>query len=237
MPWDFVLIFVVLGVVLPWRSRAHVRALLERPSLSGEERLALYATTIAAQWLAAGLVMWRSLARGLTPAELGIAWPDGARLALLTLALSAALVAHQVFSLRRLARLPPERRGFVGQLAEKILPQDVIESLAFFALAATVALCEEMVYRGFAYAALRDVADSWVLAAVGSSALFAAAHLYQGRSGLLTTFLAGLVLAGVREYTGSLGPCIVAHLAVDLAAGFYARRALGLAGRRTESVN
>lgn len=230
MPWDFALIFLVLGALLPWRSRAHVRALLARPSLSSEERLALYATTIAAQWLAAGVVVWRSLARGLAPAELGIAWPDAARATLTTLLLTAALVASQVFSLRRLGRLPAERHGFIGQLARKILPQDLLEGLAFFALAATVALCEELIYRGFAYAALADATDSLVLAAAGSSALFALAHLYQGRMGLATTFAAGLVFAAVREYTGTLGPCMVAHLAVDLAAGFYARRALGLTG-------
>ena len=52
MPWDFWLIFLALGVLLPWRGRARMKKLLAMPHVSSMERLVLYASTIATlQWL------------------------------------------------------------------------------------------------------------------------------------------------------------------------------------------
>jgi hypothetical protein len=56
MPWDFWLIFFALGLVLPWRGRARMKKLLAMPHVSSMERLVLYASTIAFQWLAVAVV-------------------------------------------------------------------------------------------------------------------------------------------------------------------------------------
>jgi hypothetical protein len=34
MPWDFIIIFLLLGVFVPWRGAARVRKLLAQPTLS-----------------------------------------------------------------------------------------------------------------------------------------------------------------------------------------------------------
>jgi membrane protease YdiL (CAAX protease family) len=52
------------------------------------------------------------------------------------------------------------------------------------------------------------------------------AHLYQGKRGLITTFVVGIILVSVRIWTGSLLPVIVAHAAIDLVAGLYASKIL-----------
>ena len=62
MPWDFWLIFFVLGVVLPWRGYTRLQVLLAKPKVDSRERLSLYAFTIAFQWVAAGIVAWRAWA-------------------------------------------------------------------------------------------------------------------------------------------------------------------------------
>ncbi len=72
MPWDFWLIFVVLGVVLPLRGRARLGKLLAIPHVGMMERLSLYASTMAFQWIIAVLVAWRAWAHGFTAAELGM---------------------------------------------------------------------------------------------------------------------------------------------------------------------
>ena len=59
MPWDFWLIFLALGVLLPWRGRVRMKKLLAMPRVSLMERLVLYASTIAFQWLAVAVVSWR----------------------------------------------------------------------------------------------------------------------------------------------------------------------------------
>jgi len=246
MPWDFIAIFLVLGVFVPWRGSVRVRKLFAQPALSTTDRLSLYASTIAFQWLAAFLVAWRSFARGLTASDLALrpfsllalsAFREGnsfhkespsvgpglSHVLLATLFLTAFLCTTQFLALRRMPQLPPERRGFVQQMATKIFPQIGVEKLAFAALCATVALCEEFLYRGFAFAAIqRATHGMWVASVLGSSILFAAAHLYQGRRGLFSTFLIGVVFASVRAFVHSLAPSIVAHFCVDLLGGLLA---------------
>ncbi|MBI3661968.1 MAG: CPBP family intramembrane metalloprotease [Acidobacteria bacterium] len=227
MPWDFALILFVLGVLVPWRGFVRIRELLRQPALTTAERLAVYASTIVFQWFAVTVVLWRATAHAISAARLGIALPDLALAAFATVALLLPLLANQFYGLRRLARLPPEQQGFLGQLARKLMPQNLLESLAFIALACTVAACEELLYRGFVFTVLYAASGGALAAAIfGSSLLFALAHLYQGRRGLFATFVVGLLLAAARAWTGSLAPCIVVHLVVDLAAGLAAPRLL-----------
>src|SRR5690242_10559560 len=72
MPWDFWLIFAVLGVLLPWRGRARLQKLLAAPRINTVERLALYASTVAFQWIVAGVAAWRAWARGFRADDLGL---------------------------------------------------------------------------------------------------------------------------------------------------------------------
>ena len=43
IPWDFALILVFLGVVVPWRGAARMKRLLSKPELTTSDRLSLYA--------------------------------------------------------------------------------------------------------------------------------------------------------------------------------------------------
>ncbi len=229
--WDFALILLALGVLVPWRGAVRMQKLLNRPPLSTPERLSVYASTIAWQCLAMGLVAWRSVARGVSTTHLALAVPDGALTALAAMGLALLLVANQLVAMRRLARIPSDRRGRLYKVLATVMPQNPPEIVVFVALAVTVALCEEFLYRGFVFAAIQDVAHgSLAAAALGSSALFALAHLYQGRRGLISTFLIGFAFALVRIWTGSMLPPIVAHFVLDLTAGLAGSRVLKLTG-------
>ena len=72
MPWDIWLIFLVLAVVVPWRGRIRLKQLLARPSVESHERISLYLSTIAFQWIAVGIAAWRASAHGYTSVELGL---------------------------------------------------------------------------------------------------------------------------------------------------------------------
>ncbi len=236
IPWDFALILLALGVVVPWRGAVRMRKLLARPHLQTTDRLILYASTIAFQWLAVAVVAWRCWANGLTAQRLGLAFPEPWFTTAVAAALSLLLVASQLFGLRRMARLPASRRGFLHQMAEKVMPHNLVEALAFTALASTVGLCEEFLYRGFVFAVIHDATPSSLpLAALGSSAMFAVAHLYQGRRGVVSTFAVGLLFAATRILTASLAPSILAHLLADLVAGLAAPRLLAAAERETRN--
>ena len=227
MPWDFALILLFLAVALPWLGRRRIRQLFAMPQTTKTDRLSLYASTIAFQWLAAGVILWRTNAHGIRAAQLGLAIPSPQITIAVAIVLSTLILLNQIFSLRRIASSPSEIKGILPQLALKVFPQDDVERLAFFALVSTVAACEEIIYRGF----VQFVFQSWpgggvMLGIIGSAAFFALAHLYQGRRGLLSTSVVGLLFSAIRAWTGSLLAPLVAHFVADLAAGFLAPRKL-----------
>ena len=219
MPWDFWLIFFVLGVLLPWRGRARLKKMLATPHIGTRERLALYFSTIAFQWLAVGVTAWRARARGLTLEQLGWVVHGRERIFLAAIVGSVTLGGLQWLNLRRMGRSTGKARGFMQALAERILPQSRSELVPFLALAATAGLCEEFLYRGFAMAALsRADLPIWSVVLL-SSILFAMAHLYQGRGGLVSTLVIGTVFGTARIAYDGIVPVIFWHAAVDAVAG------------------
>jgi membrane protease YdiL (CAAX protease family) len=232
LPWDLFLIACLLAVFIPWRGVRRVRALLARPQLTPADRLSMYASTIAAQWFLGGITAWRCVLHGWSLPELGLALNRPARVFVLAAAITAGLAALQLMGIRQMARMPAENAGFLRELSRKLMPQNAMEIPVFFALVCTVSLCEEFLYRGFTYDLLFRVgAGSVFIAVLCSSALFAIGHLYQGRRGIISTFLLGLILAAARAWTGSLVPGFAAHFAVDLIAGLVAPRALRAAAQ------
>lgn len=219
MPWDFWLIFLVLGVVIPWRGRVRLRRLLSEPTIGTKGKIVLYGTTIGFQWLLLGIVAWRSLARGLTMAELGLGPGAVAQLALLSVAGAALFGTFQWFNLRRVSRMTGSVPDFMRKLAERLLPANPVEFAPYCALAVTAGICEEFLYRGFAMAALsRAGIVPWAVVAI-SSVLFGMAHAYQGKSGIAGTTVMGFVLGASRLAWQSLIPVMVWHAAVDIVAG------------------
>jgi uncharacterized protein len=229
IPWDFISILIVLGVFVPWRGAVRIKRLLALPALTSFQRLSLYASTIAFQWILVAVVSWRSFSRHLSPDEVGLAVPDVAQTLWISVILTVLLCVSQWVGLRRIAQAPADRQGFISRFREKITPQTLKETLAYVALACTAGLSEEFVYRGFVFAVFsRAFAHSipTSMAVVASSAWFAMAHLYQGRRGIVTTFVVALLFAAIRIWSGNLVPAICGHIAIDLMAGLYAPRLL-----------
>jgi membrane protease YdiL (CAAX protease family) len=152
------------------------------------------------------------------------------KIAWVTIGLTLTLCAGQVAGLRKLAQIPIEERGPLFRITEKIMPRTLRERMVFVALATTAGLSEEFLYRGFVFALLIKVFSSLTLSVVYagflSSIWFSTAHLYQGRRGIITTFVVGVIFVFVRIYSGSLIPPMVAHAGVDLVVGLCVPRLL-----------
>jgi membrane protease YdiL (CAAX protease family) len=230
VPLDFYLILLFLGTIVPWRGAVRIKRLLAKPTLAAGERLSLYRTTILYQWLLVAVVAWRAFGRNLTRDELGLTVSDPWRVTLISLLLTLLLCANQWASLRRIMHAPEMRSRLLFKIAEKIAPRTSIDLVAFAALSCTAGLCEEFLYRGFVFAVFtRTLANStfpMAGAAVLSSALFAIGHVYQGKRGLITTFVVGLIFSIVRIWSGSLLPSVVAHGGIDLIAGLLVSRSI-----------
>jgi membrane protease YdiL (CAAX protease family) len=226
MPWDFWLILFVLGVLIPWRGRLRLQHLLALPVVDTKEKLALYGTTIAFQWVLMGVVAWRAFARGLTSADLGFGHRVGWELVVWSVVGALLLGAFQWFNLRRVGRMRGAIPDFMRKLAERVLPRGSVEFVPYCALAVAAGVCEEFLYRGFVMGALnRAGVYPWAVVGI-SSVLFGLAHSYQGRSGVVGTTMMGLVFGIARLAFSSLLPVMVWHSAVDVAAGIAGPRYL-----------
>jgi membrane protease YdiL (CAAX protease family) len=222
MYWDFALILIMLGVAVPLLGRRRIRHLMEIPDTTKIDRLVLYASTLAFQWLAVGVILWRTSAHSIRPSSLGLAFSRPNLSLTITVVISILLLINQIISINKIASKPAELKGVLAQVALKLFPRDDVERLAFFPLVATVAVCEEIIYRGFAQRVFENWSRSTLVGVLASAILFSFAHLYQGRRGLVSTFTIGVLFGGIRVWTGSLVPTIVAHFVTDLTVGFLA---------------
>lgn len=230
IPWDFVLVLLFLGVIVPWRGDRRLKRLLAKPQLTSSDRVRLYVSTIVLQWVIVAVIAILCLRHSVSPEELGLSLANPIRIASITLLLTGILCVNQIFGLRKIMGLPPERRGSLFSLSEKIMPRARQETLIYALLAATAGISEEFIYRGFVFLCFTRVSVNYVLptipAAIFSSAWFAVAHVYQGRRGMCTTFVVGLIFAFARIWTSSLLPVAIAHFAMDLTIGLCVSRFL-----------
>lgn len=223
--WDFYLILAVLAILVPWRGTVRVRRLLDQSTFGATERFSLYRTTIIFQWLVVAVVAWRAFSRNLTASDLGLTISNPWQISWLSLVLTGLLCANQWASLTWITRHPEMQQRLPFRIGEKIAPRAFSELAAYAALSCTAGLSEEFLYRGFVFAVFARVFAPTVFsafaAAVASSAWFGIGHLYQGRQGVITTFVVGMIFSGARIWTGTLIPSIVAHAGFDLIAGVY----------------
>jgi membrane protease YdiL (CAAX protease family) len=219
MSWDIPLIFFVLAVILPWRGSVKMKKLLGQAKVGTIERLTLYASTIAFQWFMATAVAWRASVHGYTARQLGLTMTERNRVVVVAVIGGAVIAALQWLNLRRVGKIPIEKRGPLVAIAQRIFPQSTVELLPYFALAITAGLCEEFLYRGFIMAVLAHIGFPVWAVVLLSSVMFGLAHLYQGRSGLMGTLLIGTLLGITRIGYDSLVPVIFWHTALDLVAG------------------
>lgn len=226
MPWDFWLIFLFLSIVIPWRGYLRLQKLLALPTVDSKEKLALYAVTIAFQWVLVGVVGWRAFARKLTLQDLGLGPQPWMGIVLAGLLGAIFIGGLQWLNLRRIGKMDGEAPELLRKLANRLLPVNLLEYLPYSALAITAGVCEEFVYRGFGIAAIsRAGLPLWLVVGV-SSILFGLAHAYQGRGGIVSTGIFGVLLAIGRLWLGSLIPVMMWHAGLDLAAGIAAPRYL-----------
>jgi len=229
--WADHALFVALALLFPLRAAWFgYRRLVRAPEPEVPRvRMSLYRQAIVLQWSlsAVTLVVWAW--RGRSWAALGLmprATPAALALAVLAVA-GIVLVAFQ----RRRTLSSTAALGHVrDQLGhvERMLPRRPAELRRFYALAVTAGVCEELLYRGYLFWYL----EQWIglaPAVAVATAIFGFGHLYQGRRGVLTTALVGLVLGVLYLVSGSLYLGMLLHALADAHSGHLAYVAFGAA--------
>ena len=87
----------------------------------------------------------------------------------------------------------------------------------FLIMAASVAngFAEELAMRSYLLTRLAELVGSSVVAVLVTSVVFAAYHSYQGRYGVISTLMIGLVLGAYFAKTRRFWPVMIAHFIMD----------------------
>jgi membrane protease YdiL (CAAX protease family) len=219
--------FVLVGlwfIVLPLVERRRVLRLRAHSDSAG--RIAWYRDGAAVSWLVALACLacagsHDAFAPGYGAASLG-AWLARPAVAaallgglLALFALQFAIAARCAFDARRRARLAPRLAAL-----RCVLPVARSERRWWLFVSLTAGITEEIVTRGLLLPDLWRLlggTPGWPLATalVGSSLLFAVAHLYQGPSGVVRSGAGGLFMGLLAVVSGGILVPIVVHMLAD----------------------
>ena len=210
------LVVVFLVLVFPIWDRYETARL--KQSADPSVRIRSYQTTIAWQWLVAVLLFATLPASALlTPpsAAVLVARRYGIAVVPVILGLMAGIALPVL-----LGRLRKGSTPLMRQLQEIafVLPRTAVERWWFAALAVSVGVCEEVIFRGFLVRYVQQLplhpglAGSVVIAAL----IFGLDHGYQGVKGMIGTTVLALVMTAVFFGTGHLWPAMVMHTLIDL---------------------
>ncbi len=102
------------------------------------------------------------------------------------------------------------------------LPSTTADRAAWLLLAGAAGVGEELVYRGYLQQQLSRSCRSRILGLLLQALLFGIAHGEQGGAAVARVTLYGLLFGSLALLRGSLLPGILAHVAIDLYAGWSA---------------
>ena len=198
------------GLVLTHVGRLAESAQPATPSPSA------YLLVVVVQASLALYVVFVARDRGALGALLGPTWPRARAGAALRAGVDLAIALALVAAVEILGVAFTRAAGVsVRTGAAALLPRTPSELVAWAAVAISVGVCEEIVYRGYLQQHLAAWLRSDVAAIVLQAALFGLAHADQGLRGV-EAGIDGLLFGVVVHQRRSLLPAIVAHVAVDL---------------------
>ena len=212
-----VAVLVLLVIAVPALG-ALVAARLKSVEDSPARKRARYARTMLILWTMTALAYYALQLHGQTPADIGVRAPHN----VLWYAVGPLIVAL-------LLSMSGAGRGDIStdyaRAIRPVIPNDAVDWCWFVAVAATAAICEEFLYRGYALMQIAALTHSIIAGVVISAVAFGLGHAYQGRIGMAGTAITGLLYAALFLASGSLVPCMLAHFMQDMfGAALLARR-------------
>jgi CAAX protease family protein len=204
---------VIITFILP------LQALVTRRLLESQRPTPLQAYRSTIRGLALlGLITlavdWAGTRAGIHAAMAALPWSACALWTIGALAVCVA-VTLLAFLYRKLRKQPLEA-AIVA-----LLPRTREEHLMFLGVSLMAGIVEEYVMRGFCLGVLATTLHSAGWAYVLVTLSFGLAHGYQGATSMIRATALGAVLGVPVLATGALGPSVLAHAGMDIAAGLW----------------
>jgi membrane protease YdiL (CAAX protease family) len=170
---------------------------------------ARYARTMLVLWTMTALAWYALALHGETAADIGLRAPANAMWYVVGPLMVAVLLSLSGAGRRELSE------PYAGAI-RSVVPRTAGDWVWFVPVAATAALCEEFLYRGYALTQIAALTHSVTAGIVLSSIAFGLGHAYQGRIGMAGAAITGLMYACLFVFSGSLAPCMLAHFLQDI---------------------
>jgi membrane protease YdiL (CAAX protease family) len=104
----------------------------------------------------------------------------------------------------------PEQEDIADELGT-CSPDVIVVIIAVFLIAVVAPISEELFFRGFVFSGLRDRFSFWPAALIGGL-IFGAIHIPTGPTTVIPLTVLGMVFCWIYEKTGSVWPCVIAHM-------------------------
>jgi membrane protease YdiL (CAAX protease family) len=113
--------------------------------------------------------------------------------------------------------LPADQQGNPLMAA---LPIGWTAKTVWICLSFAAGIGEEVVFRGYLQRQLRALTTRLDLAIVLQALVFGVAHIYEGQAAVMRIVLIGAVFGIMAAWRGNIRACIIAHVTIDVLAGF-----------------
>jgi membrane protease YdiL (CAAX protease family) len=100
--------------------------------------------------------------------------------------------------------------------ARGLLPQGLLESLAWIPVALSAGFCEELAFRGYLQKQFQAIVGSSALAVLFQAIVFGVGHLYEGPGVAARIALFGVLFGLLALWRNSLRPGMIAHAWSDI---------------------
>ncbi|HET7229559.1 MAG TPA: type II CAAX endopeptidase family protein [Longimicrobium sp.] len=214
-----IVLVAFLVVVFPFWDRSETRRL--KTSADPRVRVKSYQKTIAWQIAATAVLVAIVPVRSLlhapgTPRELGINLSGRETIPILAAMLAGALIPVLVARIKgpKVPATPKQLEAIAF-----ILPRGRTERAWFAAMAMTVGVCEEIIFRGWLIRFLAEgppVALGLAGGVIAAAVIFGIDHGYQGLVGIVATGVLALVFTALFLITGTLWIPMLVHALIDL---------------------
>ncbi len=231
--WADHLLFIVLGIILPWRMMQGAQAIQLRDiDFDTKLKLTVYYGNSAYLWLVTGLValVWYLTDR---PWDLiGLVWPPPQWPVSAIVIASLFVVLYLADAIAEIAT--PEQRESTREAMRTnlgFLPATSFEFAHYLFLAFSAGFCEEFIFRGYFiryFQVLLGPDDpNHTLAILLPAIMFGVAHFYQGWKTVVKVTAMAIMFGFIFLQTDSIWLLILLHFLVDVAGGAIAWKLLG----------
>jgi uncharacterized protein len=210
-PWHTI-VFVAMFVGISVIGGFFQHAAKQHPQVSAPSGTAVsrYISVLVFEWLLVLYVRMGVHKRGVRLRDLiGGRWPTP-QAVMKDIALGAGLWAVWM------GLMNAHVLGGGTNAAQGLLPQGILESLAWIPLALSAGFCEELAFRGYLQKQFQAITGSVVWAVLIQAVVFGIGHLYEGVGPVVRIMLFGVLFGLLALWRKSLRPGMIAHAWSDI---------------------